>query len=142
MSTDFRLFSRFSPLFYPIAFRAKQGSVFTPLCKYFNQKCITKCSIRENASPFAVLKTNYLNSSENKRKQSVIITITDCFLAGAQGLVCIFAIGADKGSPPSSRRRQQSTGLLHLDYSSPAPLAKKNSDSKSYRCFSGRGTRT
>ena len=36
------------------------------------------------------------------------------FLAGAQGLVCIFALGEDKGLPPSSRRQQQSTGLLHL----------------------------
>ena len=33
----------------------------------------------------------------------------------------------NQGSPPSSRRRQQSTGLLHLDYSNPSSSANKKS---------------
>jgi len=46
-------------------------------------------------------------------------------MAGAQGLVCIFAKGEDRCFAPSSRREQQSTGLLHLDYSSPIPRRKR-----------------
>ena len=50
-------------------------------------------------------------------------------MAGAQGLVCIFAIGEDRGSPRSSPRRQGFPEALHLDYSSPrtnqkSPTAK------------------
>ena len=32
-----------------------------------------------------------------------------------QDSICIFADGENKGCAPSSRRAQQSTGLLHLD---------------------------
>ena len=42
------------------------------------------------------------------------------FLVPVAGLVYIFAFGEDRGSPRSSPRRQQSAGLLHLDYSSPS----------------------
>ena len=41
------------------------------------------------------------------------------------GLGCIFARGKNRGSPPSSRRRQGSPGALHLDYSSPRRRPKE-----------------
>ena len=43
--------------------------------------------------------------------------------------VCIFARGKNGGLPPSSRRQQQSTGLLRLDYSNlAAPISPNKKD--------------
>ena len=39
--------------------------------------------------------------------------------------ICIFAVGENYGSPPSSRWRQQSTGLLHLDRFEPLSIQHK-----------------
>ena len=56
------------------------------------------------------------------------------FLAGAQGLVCIFADGKNRGSPPSSRRRQRSSAL-HLYYSSPVPCKRKTAIANAIAVF-------
>ena len=43
--------------------------------------------------------------------------------AEMEGFVCIFTVGENIGFAPSSRREQQSTGLLHLDHSNPYSIS-------------------
>ena len=51
--------------------------------------------------------------------------IKTSFLGWVMGFVCIFAKGKNKCAAPSRRRRQQSTGLLHLHCSNPiTPMQK------------------
>ena len=45
---------------------------------------------------------------------------------GGEGGICIFAFGKNYGSAPSSRRRQQSTGLLYLYRFKSREKVKKN----------------
>ena len=62
-------------------------------------------------------------STENSiivRKNRCFQSKTAVFMVRVARLVCICAYGADRGSPPSSWRRQRSSAL-HLDASSLAP---------------------
>ena len=55
----------------------------------------------------------------HQHKKSEPTKVSSDFLVGVSGFACIFADGENRGFAPSSRREQQSTGLLHLDHSNP-----------------------
>ena len=58
-----------------------------------------------------------------------------CFNGTPEGTrLHLLPTGADRGSPTSSRRRQQSPGLLHLDYSSPS-VYKNMGKAKAFPIF-------
>ena len=80
----------------------------------------SKCVAKLEKTPLLGVKVRI----KKKRPGTDFVSIPGSFMVAEAGLVCICAKGTDRGSPRSSPRRQQSTGLLHLDYSSPAPHKK------------------
>ena len=67
-----------------------------------------------------------------KRNQPQLALKSRLFFHAPEGTrLHLLPTGADRGSPTSSRRRQQSTGLLYLNYSSPA-VYQKYGDGKSH----------
>ena len=109
------IFSPMSVCFNDMRYVSTIISMNQRLCLHFNDYQSFN-DLKDTCSgylPFALFKN--LQKSDFR----YIITVIPLYqndgysLVDLRRFVYIFALGKNEGSPPSSRRRQQSTGLLH-----------------------------